>query len=85
MIESLNPYSNDVTIEVRQIRRTTDISVLIDLGMRTTDLVRRGVSEFLTANGSQYRVTLMDPKVYVAQKPNRLKGAFTFANVKGNA
>ena len=63
MIERVNQGESDIRIEL--IKRTSDLSALIDAGMRTTDLVRSGVSEFLTADGDQVRVTMLAEKTFL--------------------
>lgn len=63
LVERINQGESEIRIEL--IKRTSDFSALIDQGMRTTDLVRTGVSEFLTPFGDQVRVTLLDVKTFV--------------------
>ena len=69
LVETMNPNENEIRIEL--VKRTTDLTRLIDLGMRTTDLVRKGVSEFLTPLGAQVRVTLLDAGTFIAHNEER--------------
>lgn len=63
LVERVNCNENEIRIEL--VKRTADLSALIDAGMRTTDLVRSGVSEFLTADGDQVRVTMLGAGTFV--------------------
>jgi hypothetical protein len=63
MVERINQGESEIRIEL--IKRTSDLSALIDAGMRTTDLVRTGVSEFLTSDGDQVRVTMLTYGTFV--------------------
>lgn len=57
MIESVKAGEEHIQIEV--VKSTIDLSQLVNLGMSVKELAQEGKAEFLTADGTQFRVTLL--------------------------
>lgn len=70
MIETINESNN--LIECHCTQNYQMYLNLISLGMSTKQLLRRGVVEFLTATGTQYRVTMMPANTFVYTRPSTL-------------
>jgi hypothetical protein len=63
LLESKDP--NETEIRVELIKRTSDWTHLIELGMSVKQLVQKGSHEFLSPMGVQYKATLLDYGTYI--------------------